>query len=210
MTVRGVSSGAKKCAGPIARFMKGLAAGLCLAVLCLPGEGICLQALSDTESRNVTATAGLSAALDDTVLYFGSDSVKFVTRENRDVFGAYTPAQGYLSFNNISGLATINNAWYTLDVGTYQRPNETYRVADIAKSGDDYKWMNPRNYLAGTSAATLSNTPVYWIIPTNGVIDPDFRPEPMDGQYGVIQASIHNPLDYFDLTTNLRDCSKII
>lgn len=201
MTVRGVSSGAKKCAGPIARLMKGMAAGLCLAVLCLPGEGICLQALSETESRNVTATAGLSAALDDTVVYMGSESVKFVTRENRDVYGAYTPAQGYLSFNNISSLVTINNAWYTLDVGTYRRPNETYRVADIAKDGDDYKWLEDDPGRLWGVLGTLQGTPQYWPIPNPP--DPDTRPEILSDKYGVIQASINNPIDYFDLTANL-------
>lgn len=198
MTFRWMSSGTKKCAGPITRLIKGLAAGLCLAFLCFPDEGLCLQALSDTESRNVTATAGLSAAIDDTTLYIGSDSIKFVTRENRDIYGAYTPAQGYLSINNISGLKTINNSWYTLDVGTYQRPNETYRVADIAKDGDNYKWLQ-EGRLSGLSG-TLSTTPQYWAIPNppNAVT----RPEILSGLYGVIQASINNPIDYFDLTTS--------
>lgn len=199
MTTRGVASGTGTWGGTIARFMQGLAAGLCLALFCFPGHGLCLTALSETESRNTTATAGLSMAIDDTVVYLGSDSIKFVTRENRDVFGAYTPAQGYLSFNNLSGLITINNSWYTLDIGTYQRPNETYQVADIAKDGDNYKW-NKENNIWGWPP-TLLDTPQYWTIPNptgdNG------RIEPMSGKYGVIQASINNPIDYFDLTANL-------
>lgn len=172
---------------------------LFLAVLCLPAKGSCLTALSETESRNTTATAGLSMALDDTVLYLGSDSVKLVTRENRDVYGAYTSNQGYLSFNNVSGLATINNSWYTLDVGTYHRPNETYRVADIAKDGDNYKWLEPGR-LWGLSG-TLSSTPQYWTIPNPP--NAATRPEILSGRYGVIQASINNPLDDFDLTATL-------
>lgn len=168
----------------------------------LPLKAFSLEKLSIAESKNVTAQSGLSMAADDVILYFGSDSVSIESKNNRSLFDNVVNSdidEGYLAFNNTSGILTLDNTMFTLDIGTYYRPNETYRVADIYKDGNSLKWLESgRNYL-GTG--TGSSSPKYWTIPNpNGS---NYRSEPMDAQYGVIQAEINDLFDTFDLTTTL-------
>ncbi len=173
---------------------------LFVLLMFLPEKALSLEKLSTAESKNVTAQSGLSMAADDVILYLGSDSVRFKSRNNTDAFGAPVAGEGHLAFNNTSGMLTLDNTTFMLDVGTYFRPNETYRVADMARNSDgDFGWLEPGR-LAGLSG-TISSSPQYWTIPNPQ--NPATRPEPMDGQYGVIQAEINDLFDTFDLTTTL-------
>lgn len=167
-----------------------------------PQTGFCLTPLTESQSRSVVGASGVSIAADDVMVYLGSDSVRFESRNNRNLFDNITNAdidEGIFSFTDTNGLFTVNNTRGTLDIGAYQRPSETYRVADIFKDGNDYVWLESgrKHSLAGTG----SSTPKYWTIP-NPTSD-NGRTEPMDGQYGVVQAEVNDLFDTFDLTTTL-------
>ncbi|MDO9265014.1 MAG: hypothetical protein Q7U02_13685, partial [Desulfosalsimonadaceae bacterium] len=167
-------------------------------LLIFASTGFCLQPLNESEARSVVAASGISLAADDATIYLGSDSFRFTSCNNRNLFGNAIP-EGYLHFDHPSILFNLQNAWCTLDIGTYHRPDETYRVADMAKASDDnHQWLQEgRTY---ENSGTLSTSPQYWTIPNPPT---GTRPEPMDGQYGVIQASFSNLMNSFDLSTSL-------
>ncbi|MFZ2633060.1 MAG: hypothetical protein WA081_08350 [Desulfosalsimonadaceae bacterium] len=168
---------------------------LLAAALGPPPYALALQPLSETESRNVTATSGMSFAADDAIVYFGGEAVRFISVGNKNIFSATTASEGYLSLNDTAGLATLDNTLFQLDIGRYHAPVETYYVADRVKKDDDYHgWLRPGH--VWLTSGTIDSTPKFWTVRSD-------RPRPLNNTYAVIQATINDLLTDFDMTTTL-------
>ncbi|MDO9264190.1 MAG: hypothetical protein Q7U02_09505, partial [Desulfosalsimonadaceae bacterium] len=84
---------------PVVVALTALTTGAIVGLLFFASAGFCLQPLNESESRSAVAASGISLAVDDATIYLGSDSFRFTTCHNRNLFGNAIP-EGYLHFDH--------------------------------------------------------------------------------------------------------------
>ncbi|MGM5484179.1 MAG: hypothetical protein ACQER9_04675 [Nanobdellota archaeon] len=143
-----------------------------------------MEPLSDGQLKDVTGQAGASFAMEDAAFYYYSESLKFISVDNKDAFG--NNCQGDFSLKDHHTLVTLDTIG-SIDMGTYNAPDESYFAADLRAGSDDGRqYQGWRLRAIGGS----QDDPYYWPVDEDEV-------SPVDESIAVLQSKIHHSGDFY-------------